>query len=148
MMLFNRKPGNKSKFPSRRILSRFQRSETGAVTIEMSLWLPFFILFLFAVGEFGLMFNGQARVLGIAQDTNRGISTGRFDTAADAEEWVVTALGPLSDEVVATTTINKGLITTAITISAADLAGNIGIFSMLADFDLIVTAQQVLEYEL
>jgi Flp pilus assembly protein TadG len=130
----------------RRLISRFRQSENGAVTVETVLWLPFFILFMFGVGELGLVFHGQARVLEIAQDTNRAVSVGRFATTTEAEDWAEAALSPFSDEIVATTTVDKGIITTVVTISAGDLAGNIGIFSMLARFDMKVTAQQVWEY--
>ena len=116
------------------------------MTVETVLWLPFFILFMFGIGELGLVFHGQARVLEIAQDTNRAVSVGRFATTTAAEDWAEAALSPYSDEIVATTTVDKGVITTVVTISAGDLAGNIGIFSMLAGFDLKVTAQQVWEY--
>lgn len=148
MMIFNRKPGTNHDTRARRprLFSRFRKSEKGGVTVEAALWLPFFILFLIGVGELGLVFHGQARVLGVAQDANRGTSVGRFNTTAEAEAWAELALQPFSDEIVANTTIDKGLITTVITISAGDLAGNIGIFSMLAGFDLKVTAQQVWEF--
>ena len=116
------------------------------MTVEAALWLPFLVLFMFGVSELALVFHGQARVLEIAQDTNRGVSVGRFNTTTEAETWAVTALQPFSDEIVATTTMDKGVITTVVTISAGDLAGNIGVFSMLAQFDLKVTAQQVWEF--
>ena len=148
MTLFKRKSGrtNETKARRRSLISRFRNSEKGAVTVEAVLWLPFFILFMFGIGELGLVFHGQARVLEIAQDTNRGTSVGRFNTTTEAEAWAEAALAPFSDEIVATTTIDKGVITTVITISAGDLAGNMGIFAMLATFDLKVTAQQVWEY--
>jgi len=148
MIMFNPKPGANHKNRARRsgLFSRFRKSEEGGVTVEASLWMPFFILLMFGVGELALVFHGQARVLQIAQDTNRGVSVGRFNSIDEAETWAVTALRPFSDEIVATTTLDKGVITTVVTISAGDLAGNIGIFSMLATFDLKVTAQQVWEF--
>lgn len=148
MMISNRIPGRKNGTMARRasLMSRFRRSEKGGVTVEAALWLPFFILFVIGIGELALVFYGQARVLEIAQDTNRGVSVGRFNSIDEAETWAVTALQPFSDEIVATTTLDKGVITTVVTISAGDLAGNIGIFSMLATFDLKVTAQQVWEF--
>ena len=148
MTLFKRKSGRTNEPKARRLslISRFRKTEKGAVTVEAVLWLPFFILFMFGIGELGLVFYGQARVLEIAQDTNRGTSVGRFNTTTEAEAWAEAALAPFSDEIVATTTIDKGVITTVITISAGDLAGNMGIFAMLATFDLKVTAQQVWEY--
>jgi len=148
MRLFNQNPRKTQEFmtPRRGPMSRFRRSEKGAVTVETALWLPFFILFMFGVGEIGFVFHGQARVLQIAQDTNRAVSVGRFATTAEGEAWAEAALSLYSDEIVATTTVDKGLITTVVTISAGDLAGNMGIFSMLARFDMKVTAQQVWEY--
>ncbi len=148
MALFNRNSGkcHDRGAPRQRVFPRFRKSEKGGVTVEAMLWLPFFILFMFGIGEIGLVFYGQARVLEIAQDANRATSVGRFATTTEAEDWAEAALATFSDEIVATTTIDKGVITTVITISAGDLAGNIGIISMLARFDMKVTAQQVWEY--
>lgn len=128
--------------------SPFRRDEEGAVTVEAALWMPFFILFLFGIGELSFVFHGQARMLEIAQDANRGFSVGRFASTTEASEWALQALRPFSDEIIAQTMYNPGdgIIYTGISIPASDLAGNIGIFSMLSSFDVEVVAQQVLEY--
>ena len=34
----------------------FGRRESGAVTVEAALWIPFFLLFTFGIGQLGLIF--------------------------------------------------------------------------------------------
>ena len=129
-----------------RPIRRYRRDETGAVTIEAALWLPFFIIFLFGIVELALVFHGQSRILQIAEDANRAFSVGRFGSPEETAAWAKSALGPFSDEIETFTVLNKGVIYTSVSIPAADLAGNIGVFSMLFDIDIRVIAQQVLEY--
>ena len=129
-----------------RLFTRYRRDETGAVTVEAALWLPFFIIFLFGIVEMALVFHGQSRMLQIAQDANRAFSVGRFASPEETATWTAEALGPFSDEIATFTTLNKGVIYTGVSIPAADLAGNIGVFSVLFDIDIRVIAQQVLEY--
>lgn len=130
----------------RRYGKRFQKNTDGAVTVEASIWLPFFIFFLFGIVEMALVFHGQARALQVAQDANRSFSIGEFTDANQTETWVKGSLAGFSDQVMAKTWIDRGVITTAVQIPAADLAGNIGIFSVLTDLKITVTSQQVLEF--
>ena len=130
----------------RRHGNRFGKDTDGAVTVEASIWLPFFILFLFGIVEMALVFHGQARALQVAQDANRSFSTGEFADADETATWVKGSLAGFSDQVKAKTWIERGVITTAVQIPAADLAGNIGIFSVLSDLNITVTSQQVLEF--
>ena len=108
--------------------------------------MPFFILFLFGIVEMALVFHGQARALQVAQDANRSFSIGEFASADETVTWVKGSLAGFSDEVKAKTWIERGVITTAVQIPASDLAGNIGIFSVLSDLNITVTSQQVLEF--
>jgi Flp pilus assembly protein TadG len=132
------------KFQLRR--RRFQENTDGAVTVEAAIWLPFFIFFLFGIAEMALVFHGQARALQVAQDANRAYTIGEFATAAETATWAKASLAGFSNDVKALTWEQAGIITTAISIPAADLAGNIGIFSMLSDLDITVVSQQVREF--
>ena len=133
-----------NKFQLRR--RRFQENTDGAVTVEAAIWLPFFIVFLFGIAEMALVFHGQARALQVAQDANRAYTVGEFATADETETWAKASLAGFSNDVKALTWEQAGIITTAISIPAADLAGNIGIFSMLSDLDITVISQQVREF--
>ena len=124
----------------------FHKDTDGAVTVEAALWLPFFIFFLFGIAEMALVFHGQARALQIAQDANRSFTVGQFATADETATWAKASLASFSDSVQARTWEQAGVITTAISIPAADLAGNIGIFSMLSDINITVVSQQVREF--
>lgn len=125
---------------------RFETDTDGAVTVEAAIWLPFFIFFLFGIAEMALVFHGQARALQVAQDANRSYTVGEFSTAVETETWAKNSLAGFSSEVKARTWEQSGIITTAISIPAADLAGNIGIFSMLSDINITVVSQQVREF--
>ena len=134
-------------FPGlRRRTTRFHKDANGAVTVEAAIWLPFFIFFLFGIAEIALVFHGQARALQVAQDANRSYTVGEFATADETAAWAKASMASFSGSVKASTVRSDGLITTKISVPAADFAGNIGIFSMLSDFDIVVTAQQVQEF--
>ena len=93
-----------------------------------------------------LVFHGQARALQVAQDANRSFSVGEFATADETATWAKASLEGFSDDIKTVTWLDRGVITTAIRIPAADLAGNLGIFSMLSNLYITVTSQQVLEF--
>ena len=130
----------------RRRSIRFHKDTDGVVSVEAVIWLPFFIFFLFGIVEMSLVFHGQARALQVAQDANRSFSVGEFATADETATWAKASLEGFSDDIKTITWLDRGVITTAIRIPAADLAGNLGIFSMLSNLYITVTSQQVLEF--
>ena len=129
-------------------LARYRRDENGGVTVEAVLWLNFFLVFLFGIAELAFVFHGQARILEIAQDANRGFAVGRFETEAETAAWAKQALQNYSDEITTFTIYDEAtsVIFTGVSIPASDLAGNMGFFRMLKSIDVEVVAQQVLEY--
>ncbi len=136
------------RFPNLRLNRKrtsFRTDTDGAVTVEAAIWLPFFILFVFGIAEMALVFHGQARALQVAQDANRGFTVGEFEDAAETAAWAKESLASYSNRIQSTTVLNGGVITTVIKIPASDLAGNIGIFSILSGIDITVVSQQVLE---
>lgn len=130
-----------------RLLSRFRRQETGATSVEAALWVPFFILFVFGVGQLGLILYGQSRMLGVAEEATRALAVGEFATDAAAESWVRQQLAPMSRNVFADSfvTSTDTVVHTIVRVPARDLGG-FGIFSSLTGFDITVRAQQVLEF--
>ncbi|QMU57288.1 MAG: hypothetical protein GKR98_03135 [Boseongicola sp.] len=128
------------------ILRRFRRKDDGAVTVEAVLWVPFFLLLMFAIAELSLIFHGQARALQVAQETNRAYSVGRFAATSDAEVWAEFAMSKFSPRTQAATTVSDYIVTTVITVPAGDFAGNLGIFGTIGDLTIRVEAQRVVEF--
>lgn len=127
----------------RSALTRF-KSESGAVTVEAPLWLAFFFIVLTMITDAALIFHGQARALEVAQDATREFTVGQLATNEDAEKMIVARLGNISPNASAKTTVSGRLITTVVTMPAADLVA-VGFFSGLVRFDMSVTSQQVME---
>jgi hypothetical protein len=125
---------------------RFHRDQTGAVTVEAVLWMPFFLVLVFGIAELALVFHGQARALDVAQETNRGYSVGRFASTTDAADWAAFALSNFSNHIIVDTSLSDLIVTTVISIPAGDFAGNIGFLPFIQDFRIVVRDQQVVEF--
>ena len=126
-------------------LSRF-RGEEGSTSVEAALWVPFFLLFTFGVGQLGLILYGQSRVLGVAEEATRSLSVGEFGSDAEAEAWIRMQLRQVSSQVVADSVLDEtGVIRTTVRVPASDLGG-FGIFTALTGFDIVVRAQQYMEF--
>jgi len=123
----------------------FVQSQKGAVTVEATLWLPFFVAFFCVIADLALIFNGQARMYRIVEDANRQLAIGQLSSAAAAEDFITSAATSMSDAVKAKTTVDNGLISTSTSIPSRDLAV-IGFVTALADFDLVVGSQQIVEF--
>ena len=105
--------------PIRNILSMsgikgFGCKESGSVTVEAALWIPFFVLFTLGIGQLGLIFYGQARMLEVAQDANRSLAVGEFSSDQEAEEWIEKTLASLSPDARAESAIDGRIITTIV----------------------------------
>lgn len=125
--------------------SRFRRDETGAVTVEAVLWLPFFIFLVVAIADLAVIFHAQSRALEMAEDGIRLYSVGEIASPADTSTWIEGRIDPISPNASAVTSVVYGLIHTEVTLPVRDING-FGIFAALRDFDLRVNAQQVMEF--
>lgn len=123
----------------------FRQAEAGSVTVEAAIWLPFWILFTFGIGEVALLFYGQARTLDVAQDVIRSYSVGDI-TADEVSERIKAALSQVSADVDVQFALVDGNATATVTVPARDLAGGIGYFSALSSFDVTIVAQQAREF--
>jgi Flp pilus assembly protein TadG len=101
----------------RRALSR----EDGAATIEVVLWLPFFLGLFSLMVDISMIFNNQSRIMRIIQDGNRNMSINRLDGTADVEAYIEGRVAPISTNAVATTTYSQGLITSTVSVPLSDL---------------------------
>jgi Flp pilus assembly protein TadG len=138
---------NKFLWRFSRAANAFGRRETGSTSVEAAIWVPFFILFAFGIGQLGLILYGQGRVLRVAEEATRSLAVGEFATDIQAEDWIRAQLAQVSNNVQADAFLdpNGAVIRTVVRVPARDLGG-FGIFSSLTGFDVVVRAQQVWEY--
>ena len=96
----------------------FTRREDGAVTVEIVLWVPFFVLACMAGGQFAMIFFGQAVALDAAQQATRAYSIGDLTSEAELRAFVQDALSTLSANVDVKTSVTDNLITTYVRVPA------------------------------
>lgn len=125
-------------------LSGAIRSESGGATVEAVLWMPFFVFLFSLVVDASLVFGGQAEILRIVQDTNRGLSLGRYANIAAAKAHIELEIAELSPGAVVTVEAPDGIITTLVVIPASDLTAT-GIFDGFSDVNIVVKAQHLSE---
>ena len=123
----------------------FVADERGNATIEAVIWIPTFVAVLLLVVDVSMIFNAQARLFRLVQDTNRALSVGRLQSADEAEDTIVTALEGTTSDAQVSTSITDGVITTTLTVPAKDL-DVIGYFSALETAAVTVTSQHYVEY--
>lgn len=128
-----------------RLKPGFLRKEDGAATIEAVLWLPFFLLLFAALADISMIFFGQTRVMRIAQDANRNMSIGRFDTTDETEQFVIDNLGGFAPNATVETTVVAGLISTSVSVPLVDLE-IFGVAEVFSDASLTVQTNHLMEY--
>ena len=130
---------------ARRLNRRFRDREDGGVTVEAAIWLPFWILFMFGIGEVALLFNGQAAALDVTQDVLRSYAIGDISSEAEIKARIVKAMSNISGNVSVYFFMADGMATASVTVPARDLSGGFGIFSAMSGFDVTITTQQMRE---
>lgn len=124
----------------------FTRREDGAVTVEIVLWVPFFVLACMAGGQFAMIFFGQAVALDAAQQATRAYSIGDLTSEAELRAFVQDALSTLSANVDVKTSVTDNLITTYVRVPAKDFGGPFKIIADLGQANVVVKAQQFKEF--
>ena len=126
-------------------LAPFWRRENGSVTIEMVLWVPFFVITLMACGQLALVFFGQAIALDAAQNATRAFSVGMTTTEAEVVAQVRAELAGISSNVSVTSFVTDELITTVVTVPARDFGGPLKFITQFSNLNVQVVAQQFAE---
>ena len=108
------------------------------------MWLPIFIFFLGLMVDTAQIFTAQAMALRVVQDANRSLSIGRLMTVEDTEAFIRQRLGTISPNLVVSTVVVSGLITSTATMPATDLS-SIGILDVFASVNVNVTAEHMSE---
>lgn len=127
-------------------LHAFLAGETGAITVEGVLWVPVYGAFFTLIADVSLMFNGQSQLQRVAQDINRLASSGYLVDISVMEERAEASLSHLSGNAEVKTTIDSdtNIVTTTITVPAADLMA-IGLISAFTNMDVTVRAYHLVE---
>ena len=123
---------------------RWWAREEGTASVEAVLWLPLFFLTLGIITDVTMIFHGYTQALRVMQDANRSLSVGRLETTAAAETFIEAALAPLSAAASATSTTVDGIVTTVVTLPAADLQ-ILGVLSQFNTLTLTLRAQHMVE---
>ncbi len=129
---------------SRSWVSRFAKSEDGSATVESLFWFPLFMFILVLVADVSFIFFGKAQALRVIQDGNRALSVGRFNDTESTQDFIAVALQPFSENVVVTTTVQDGVVTSTAKIPTTDLMA-VGSIPGINNIDVVVTAQHFLE---
>lgn len=122
----------------------FWRRDDGAVTVESILWIFFFMCFFALMVDASLVFHHKTGISRVVHDANRAYSLGRFESEADTRQWVETMLEDISDDIVVTTNLNDEVITTVVTVPAADLMAT-GLIGTFSDITVTVASSQFKE---
>lgn len=123
----------------------FQAEENGSSTIEAMLWFPLFMTLFALVADASLLFFGQNRAYRVLQESNRQLSVGRLNTEEELVELILSRVSDLSDQVQAIATIDKGMVTSVLSIPGNDLVAT-GVFTAFMDLNVTVTASHYIEY--
>jgi Flp pilus assembly protein TadG len=126
-------------------IRKFVADERGNATIEAVIWVPTFVAVLLLVVDVSMIFNGQARLFRLVQDTNRALSVGRLQTTTQAEEKIKSSLAGTTSDPIVKTSITDGIITTTLSVPAKDL-DIVGYFSALKAARVTVSSQHYVEY--
>lgn len=136
------------RYALKAIASRLRRNaqdESGAATIEAVLWLPVFFSLLVLAVDVSMIFHNQARMTRVVQDANRALSVGRLSSIDDVKSQITAAFGDRTDNVDVHSSISNGLISTRLSIPAADL-DVIGLFRTISGATVTVIGEHFVEY--
>ena len=135
-----------SSFIRRRFnAASFLRREGGSATIEVVLWVPFFVVTLMASGQLALVFFGQAMTLDAAQDATRAYAIGTLTSEAEVRSRIQADLSAISSNVAVVSVVSDDLITTVVTVPASDFGGPLRFITQFSSLNVQVVAQQFAE---
>ena len=127
----------------RTALRRF-RNESGAITVEAVLWVPFFVFFFVIIADVSLMFHGQSKAMRIVQDANRHASSGYFMTKDEVEANILAAVQVFAPNATVETTYGLLDVATTVVIPASDLQA-VGLIAKFAGLNITITSNHLLE---
>jgi Flp pilus assembly protein TadG len=129
-----------------RHLRRFARDESGAVTVEAVLWLPFFMALLILIADVSFAFYAKAQAYRVIESANRAyaVALPEARNLTRTREWIRQRLSPISPRATVTTSVSGGLVSSVVVMPSSDiLFMDFGNF--FSAFNLTVRAQQYVE---
>lgn len=132
-----------------RALRRFAADESGSVTVETVLWLPFLFGLLMLFIDVSLAFFGRAQAFRVIQDFNRMVAVGAIEDPAVARTRLLASFERVSAGADASVVVNCGVVTTVMTIPVSDLVKFTSPFLIqdFSDRDIVVGATHFVEFD-
>lgn len=123
-------------------LRRFRKNEDGAVTVELVLWVPVFMIILMLVVDASMLFVTQSNFWGVARDSARRVAVNTM-TGTEAETWALdeASFGSVVPTVDVDTTGGNVTVTISTPFSDVDVFGLLG----LSNLNLIAEVTQRIE---
>lgn len=132
----------RKKFAKR--FSGFRSDQSGVISVESVLWLPFFLVFVALIVDTSLLFHGQTKTMRIVQDANRLASTGVLADAEAVKAQVLSRVNEFSANARVESVFGGETVTTTVRLPAGDLVA-IGLIQTLANFDVAVSSRHLVE---
>jgi len=126
-------------------LSKFLRDERGSATVETVIWIPIFCWVLALIVNVSMVVFEKNQAYRIVQNANRILSTGYFQTEAEAESYIRERLADIAPQATVTTSISNGVVTSDVYYQVSDLLMP-ALVEQLANVWVKVSAQHFMEY--
>ena len=135
-------------------LKRFARDESGFITIEAVLWIPFFLIILMLITDTSLAFFSKAQAYRIIENGNRAFAINDDSTELATEGWIKTQFrnqfaraGSANVTVDTVPDSASGTVSSSLTYRARDVV-LFNTLAVLGDWKITVRAQQYVEWSL
>jgi len=125
-------------------LFRFLRRQDGGPTVETVLWFPLIMAVFMLTFDGAMILHGRETILDVIQRANRERSVGRITTNADLKTYVEAQLKKLGITATASPYQAAGVIRVTVAVKSGQL-GVIGMYTAMTDFNIQVTAEQMIE---
>lgn len=129
------------KAPFRRAL----KDQSGAVTVEMVLWMPVIFAIIYLIADVSLVYHRQSEVLRQIQANNRAFATGRI-SRSELTSNLKAAVNGFAPTATVSTDYDSAvrLLTTTVSIEAEDMMAG-GAFGLLRGKTLDISASHLTE---
>lgn len=125
-------------------LAHLARSDSGAITVEAIMWLPFYLVFIALIADVSMLFHQQAKAQRIAQDLNRLWVLTYPEDEAELQLRADTIVKSIAPTATVTIVHKTDSIQTFVSMPTADLLP-IGLLSVFKSFDIGASAAHLRE---
>jgi Flp pilus assembly protein TadG len=128
----------------RRTARKIGSDESGAMTVESVLWMPFYMMFFALIADASLMFHSHSQATRIVHDANRLASYGTYTTPQEMKAAVKARLDAFSPNATITSVFGPTGVATTVTMPVSDIAV-VGIVKPLMRGDITVSLLHLVE---